>query len=141
MLSRMVGGDAGTFACARLNEMIGGKKWTWQEFTTLVKGTSSAEGHNRYDILSMEEIKESKDSTDNKIFPIQPCHQRGPLVGSPGMLNLGLIPLTKTTKILQKKKSQKMHLCAASNLHEKYAYLSRLHQLVAKIISSNSMHF
>ena len=38
MLSRMVGRDAGTFAHAQLNEMIGGKKWTWQEFTTLVKG-------------------------------------------------------------------------------------------------------
>ena len=38
VLSRMVGGDAGTFACARLNEMIGEKKWTWQEFTALVEG-------------------------------------------------------------------------------------------------------
>ena len=38
MLSKMVGGDAGTFARAWLNEMIGGKKWTWQEFTALVEG-------------------------------------------------------------------------------------------------------
>ena len=38
MLSRMVGGGAGTFAHAWLNEMIGGKKWTWQEFTALVEG-------------------------------------------------------------------------------------------------------
>ena len=38
VLSRMVGGDAGTFAHAWLNEMIGGKKWTWQEFTALVEG-------------------------------------------------------------------------------------------------------
>ena len=37
VLSRMVGRDTSTFACAWLNEMIGGKKWTWQEFTTLVK--------------------------------------------------------------------------------------------------------
>ena len=37
MLSRMVGRDAGTFAHAQLNEMIRGKKWTWQEFTTLVE--------------------------------------------------------------------------------------------------------
>ena len=29
VLSRMVGGDAGIFAHAWLNEMIGGKKWTW----------------------------------------------------------------------------------------------------------------
>ena len=32
VLFRMVGGDAGTFAHAWLNEMIGGKKWTWEEF-------------------------------------------------------------------------------------------------------------
>ena len=38
MLSSMVGGDAGTFAGTRLNEMIGGKKLTWQEFTALVEG-------------------------------------------------------------------------------------------------------
>ena len=38
MLSRMVGGDTSTFARAQLNEMIGGKKWTWTEFTTLVEG-------------------------------------------------------------------------------------------------------
>ena len=69
-----------------------------------------------------------------KIFPIQPCHQRGPLVGSPGTLNPGLIPLQKTTKILQKKKSQKMCLCAASDPHEKYAYLFRSHWLVVKMI-------
>ena len=37
MLSRMVGGDASTFAHAQLNKMIGGKK-TWTEFTTLVEG-------------------------------------------------------------------------------------------------------
>ena len=38
VLSRMVGGAAGTFAHAQLNEMIREKKWTWQEFTALVKG-------------------------------------------------------------------------------------------------------
>ena len=38
VLSRMVGGDASTFAHPQLNEMIGGKKWTWQEFTALVEG-------------------------------------------------------------------------------------------------------
>ena len=35
--SNMVGRDTSTFAHAQLNEMIRGKKWTWQEFTTLVK--------------------------------------------------------------------------------------------------------
>ena len=42
VLSRMVGGDASTFACARLHEMIGGKKWTWQEFTALIEGNSQS---------------------------------------------------------------------------------------------------
>ena len=37
-----------------------------------------------------------------KQFQIQPCCQRGPLVGLPGILNLGLIPLQKTRKILKK---------------------------------------
>ena len=37
VLSRIVGRDAGTFACAQLNEMIERKKWTWQEFTALVE--------------------------------------------------------------------------------------------------------
>ena len=74
-----------------------------------------------------------------KIFPIQSCCQRGPLVGSPRTLNLDLIPLTKTTKILQKK-SQKTYLCTASDLHEKYPYLFRSHQLVAKMILPNSTH-
>ena len=38
VLPRMVGGDTSTFAHARLNEMIGEKKWTWTEFTALVEG-------------------------------------------------------------------------------------------------------
>ena len=33
VLSRMVGRDASTFACAWLNKMIRGKQWTWAEFT------------------------------------------------------------------------------------------------------------
>ena len=72
-----------------------------------------------------------------KIFSIQSCCQRGPLVGSPGMLNLGLIPLTKTTKTLRKKKSQKTCSCTASDPHEKYVYLFRSHWLVAEMISPN----
>ena len=58
-------------------------------------------------------------------------------MGLPGTLNLGLIPLQKTTKILQKKKSQKMRSCTVSDPYEKYAYLFRLHQLVAEMISQN----
>ena len=38
ILSRMVGRDTGTFAHAELNEIIGGKQWTWVEFTDLMEG-------------------------------------------------------------------------------------------------------
>ena len=58
VLSRMVGRDASTFACARLNEMIGGKKWTWQEFTALVKGnfqSSNEKDWNREALLSLKQ--------------------------------------------------------------------------------------
>ena len=61
-------------------------------------------------------------------------------MGSPGTLNLDLIPLTKITKILQKKTFQKTHLCAASDPHKKYVYLFRSHQLVAKITLPSLMH-
>ena len=56
MLSRMV--DAGTFAHAWLNEMIRGKKWTWQEFTALVKGnfwSSNKKDWNRKALLSLKQ--------------------------------------------------------------------------------------
>ena len=58
MLSRMVGGDADTFACAQLNEMIRGKKWTWQEFTALVKGnfwSTNEKDWNRKTLLSLRQ--------------------------------------------------------------------------------------
>ena len=58
MLSRMVGGDASTFAHAWLNEMIRGKKWTWQEFTALVKGnfwSSNEKDWNRKALLSLRQ--------------------------------------------------------------------------------------
>ena len=58
VLSRMVGGDTSTFACARLNEMIRGKKWTWQEFTALVKGnfrSSNEKDWNRKALLSLKQ--------------------------------------------------------------------------------------
>ena len=74
-----------------------------------------------------------------KIFPIQSCHQRGSLVGSPGMVTLGLIPLQKTTTTIQKKKSQKMCSCTVSDPHKKYVYLFRLHWLVAEITLPNLM--
>ena len=58
VLSRMVGGDADTFACAWLNEMIRGKKWTWQEFTALVEGnfwSSNEKDWNRRALLSLKQ--------------------------------------------------------------------------------------
>ena len=58
MLSRMVGRDAGTFAHARLNEMIREKKWTWTEFTALVKGnfrSSNEKDWNRKALLSLKQ--------------------------------------------------------------------------------------
>ena len=58
MLSRMVGGDTGTFAHAQINEMIGGKKWTWQEFTALVEGnfrSSNEKDWNRKALLSLKQ--------------------------------------------------------------------------------------
>ena len=58
ILSRMVGGDAGTFARAQLNEMIRGKKWTWTEFTALVEGnfwSSNEKDWNRKALLSLKQ--------------------------------------------------------------------------------------
>ena len=58
ILSRMVGRDAGTFAHTRLNEMIGGKKWTWTEFTALVEGnfwSSNEKNWNRKALLSLKQ--------------------------------------------------------------------------------------
>ena len=58
VLSRMVGGDTSTFARAQLNEMIRGKKWTWQEFTALVKGnfqSSNEKDWNRKALLSLKQ--------------------------------------------------------------------------------------
>ena len=58
MLPRMVGGAAGTFAHAQLNEMIREKKWTWQEFTALVKGnfwSSNEKDWNRKALSSLKQ--------------------------------------------------------------------------------------
>ena len=58
VLSRMVGGDAGTFACTWLNKMIRGKKWTWQEFTALVEANfwfTNEKDWNRKALLSLRQ--------------------------------------------------------------------------------------
>ena len=54
----MVGGDASTFACARLNEMIGGKKWTWQEFTTLVEGNFQSSNEKDWNRKALSSLKQ-----------------------------------------------------------------------------------
>ena len=57
VLSRMVGGDAGIFACAQLNEMIGEKKWTWQEFTTLVEGNFRSSNKKDWNRKALSSLK------------------------------------------------------------------------------------
>ena len=55
----MVGGDTGgAFAHAQLDEMIGGERWTWPEFTTLVKGnfqSMNEKNWNRKALLSLKQ--------------------------------------------------------------------------------------
>ena len=73
MLSRMVGGDTHTFAHAWLNEMIGGKKWTWQEFTALVEGnfqSTNKEDWNRKALLSLRQGSNSSPGlTHSRLLP------------------------------------------------------------------------
>ena len=57
MLSRMVGGDAGTFAHAQLNKMIGGKKWTWMEFTALVEGNFRSSNEKDWNRKALSSLK------------------------------------------------------------------------------------
>ena len=67
ILSRMVGGDTSTFACARLNEMIGGKKWTWQEFTTLVKGNFQSSNEKDWNRKALSSLKQGLTPMDTFI--------------------------------------------------------------------------
>ena len=97
-----------------------------------------AESCNRYNILSVEEIEKSEDSTDNKNISNSTLLSEGSPSGLTRDVKPGLYSSTKNNKIL-KKKSQKTHLCTASDPHEKYAYLFRLRQLVVKMALLNSM--
>ena len=58
VLSRMVGRDTGTFAYAWLNEMIGGKKWTWQEFTALVEGNFRSSNEKDWNRKALSSLKQ-----------------------------------------------------------------------------------
>ena len=64
MLSRMVGGDAGTFACAQLNEIIRGKRWTWQEFTTLVEGNFWSTNEKDWDRKALLSLRQGSTPMD-----------------------------------------------------------------------------
>ena len=58
MLSGMVGGDTGTFACAQLNEMIGRMKWTWIEFTALVEGNFQSTNKKDWNRKALSSLKQ-----------------------------------------------------------------------------------
>ena len=67
VLSRMVGGDAGTFTRAQLNETIGGKKWTWTEFTTLVKGNFRSSNEKDWNHKALSSMKQGSTLMDTFI--------------------------------------------------------------------------
>ena len=64
VLSRMVGRDAGTFEHAQLNKMIGGKKWTWQEFTALVKGNFWSSNEKDWNRKALSSLKQGSTPMD-----------------------------------------------------------------------------
>ena len=66
VLSRMVGRDTGTFACAQLNKMIRGKKWTWQEFTALVEGNFWSSNEKNWNRKALSSLKQG--STPMNMF-------------------------------------------------------------------------
>ena len=67
ILSRMVGGDTGMFAHAWLNEMIRGKKWTWQEFTTLVEGNFQSSNEKNWNRKALSSLKQGLTPMDTFI--------------------------------------------------------------------------
>ena len=64
MLSRMVGRDTGTFAHACLNEVIGAKKWTWTEFTALVKGNFWSTNEKDWNRKALSSLKQGSTPMD-----------------------------------------------------------------------------
>ena len=64
VLSRMVGRYAGTFAHAWLNEMIRGKKWTWQEFTALVEGNFWSSNEKNWNRKALSSLKQGSTLMD-----------------------------------------------------------------------------
>ena len=67
VLSRMVGGDTSTFAHAWLNEMIGEKKWTWQEFTALVEGNFQSSNEKDWNRKALSSLKQGSTPMDTFI--------------------------------------------------------------------------
>ena len=67
VLSRMVGGDTSTFAHAQLNKMIREKKWTWQEFTALVKGNFQSSNKKDWNRKALSSLKQGSTPMDTFI--------------------------------------------------------------------------
>ena len=68
-----------------------------------------AEGHNRYDVLSMEEIKESEDSVDNKIISNSTLSSEGSPSGLARDIKPGLNSSTKNNTKEEIPKDAFMH--------------------------------
>ena len=64
-----------------------------------------AEGHNKYDVLSVEEIEESKDSVDNKIISNSTLLSEGSPSGLARDVNPGLNSSHKNHKNIMKKET------------------------------------
>ena len=67
VLSRMVGGDTGTFAHAQLNKMIRGKKWTQQELTALVEGNIQSTNEKGWNKKALSSLKQGSTPMDTFI--------------------------------------------------------------------------
>ena len=67
MLSRMVGRDTSTFACAWLNKMIREKKWTWQEFTALVEGNFQSTNEKDWNRKALSSLRQGSTLIDTFI--------------------------------------------------------------------------
>ena len=72
-----------------------------------------AEGHNRYDVLSVEEIKESEDSVDNKIISNSTLPSEGSPSGLARDIKPGLNSSTKNNKNTMKEEiSEDTFVCS-----------------------------
>ena len=78
-----------------------------------------AESHNRYDVLSMEEIEESEDSIDNKIISNSTLLSEGSPSGLARDIKPGLNSSTKNNKNNTKEEIPKdMFVCSVRPTQE-----------------------